>query len=91
MNDKPGPTNAPISPKKRFPKASFGASRTGCPSGEDIFASAKKQWFCLPLNIQIGDIQRVVLNKLASWLDNIAHQFGENIVGIICFVDAHLQ
>ncbi len=34
------------------------------------------------LHVEIADIQRVVLDELAAWLDDVAHQNREHFVGV---------
>lgn len=38
-----------------------------------------------------GRVQRVLLDELAARLDDVAHQFGEDVVGFIHFAHLHLQ
>ena len=43
------------------------------------------------LDIQIGDAQRVVTDEIAARLDGIAHELGENVVGLIELADVDLE
>jgi hypothetical protein len=43
------------------------------------------------LNIQIRHIQRILLNELPSWLDLLAHQPREQLVGVGGFIVFDLQ
>ena len=43
------------------------------------------------LNIEVGDGERVLLNELAPRLYDIAHEFREEIVGLVDFLDLNLQ
>ncbi len=43
------------------------------------------------LKIQIFHTQRIGLNELAPWLDNVAHELGKQIVGLGHVFDLHLQ
>jgi len=43
------------------------------------------------LHVQIRDTQRIGLNEFAPWLDNIAHELGEDIIRIHRFAHFHLQ
>src|SRR4051794_33162447 len=42
------------------------------------------EWF---LDVQIGDIERIVLDELTPRFDDIAHQPGENLVGNVSLRD----
>jgi ribosomal protein L30/L7E len=41
-------------------------------------------------NVQIADIERVVLNELASRFDHIAHEAGEHLLGLDRIGDTNL-
>src|SRR3990167_8034384 len=45
----------------------------------------------LALNVQIGDVQRVVLDELAAGLDLVAHQAAEEIVGLVGLAHPDLE
>src|SRR5690606_39818502 len=42
-------------------------------------------------DIEVGDVQRVVLDELAARLDDVAHQAGEDLVGHVGILDLDLQ
>src|SRR5580704_11620674 len=42
------------------------------------------------LDVHLG-VQRVVLDELATGLDEVAHQAGEHVVGVVGVVDLDLQ
>ncbi len=42
-------------------------------------------------NIEVGDLQRVVFDEVATRFDHIAHQGAEDLVGGHCVFDPHLQ
>src|SRR5262245_51015169 len=43
------------------------------------------------LDVEIGDVERVLLDEVAARLDDIAHQSGEDLVGDVGVLDLDLQ
>ena len=43
------------------------------------------------LKVEVFDIQRVFLDELAPWFDNVTHQFGKQVVGFGQVFDPYLQ
>src|SRR5215831_20311094 len=42
-------------------------------------------------HVQVRHRQRVLLDEGAAWFDNVAHQAGEDLVGLAQVADFHLQ
>src|SRR5690606_14565505 len=66
--------------------------RTGGRGCHVLFPRARSPTGAIsPSGIEEADVQRVVLNKIAPWLHDIAHQRGEHLVCFVAMIDAHLQ
>ena len=42
------------------------------------------------LHVQVCYFQRIILNKLAAWFNDIAHQRREHFIGLFCVPDIDL-
>ena len=70
-------SDASISSKKCF--------RSGFASGRflPVFAGLS--------HIQIGDGEGVVADELAAWLDDITHELGKDVIGLVELTDVDLE
>src|SRR5687767_4900578 len=66
-------------------------------SASDSISDALEYWVPAFAGTTCGDLhvdasrQRVVLDELAARLDQVAHQLGEDVVGLVDLLDLHLQ
>src|SRR5262245_2667586 len=76
------------SPRTLWPPA---ISRAATAPPMKPFAPVRKMRIATSLDIQVGDAQRVGLDEVAPRLDEVAHQLGEDQVGVRAFLDLDLE
>src|SRR3546814_5979642 len=86
------PNTSPVASSRSIADAPS-ARRHGCAGSGGVRAdrSPARASMRRPSDVEVGDLQRVVLDELAPRFDDIAHQGREDLVGGDRVLDPHLQ